>query len=300
VTAPTNLSGNNPLSGAKLYVNPYNDTRRWFTERSNSDPANAALMKKIADQPESEWFGDWNRDIEGDARRTTDQITASGAVPVYVAYNIPQRDCGAYSAGGAGSGDAYKNWISGLANGIGNRKAVVLLEPDALPWLDCLSTKDQDTRVGLISDAVNILKSHPQIAVYLDAGHPSWKSADEMSSILLRAGISRADGFSLNISNFVSTGENISYGTKISEKTGGKHFVIDTGRNGNGSNGEWCNPWGRALGNKPNTSTGNNLVDAYLWVKGPGGSDGPCNGGPSAGVFWPDYALDIARNTSWW
>ncbi len=71
------------------------------------------------------------------------------------------------------------------------------------------------------------------------------------------------------------------------------HFVIDTSRNGAGpwqapsgtySDAEdWCNPPGRGLGAQPTTSTGDPLVDAYLWIKVPGESDGQCyrgTGGP--------------------
>ena len=54
------------------------------------------------------------------------------AVPVLVAYDIPGRDCAQYSAGGALNQADYEAWISGFAQGIGNRKAVVILEPDAL------------------------------------------------------------------------------------------------------------------------------------------------------------------------
>jgi len=45
--------------------------------------------------------------------------------------------------------------------------------------------------------------------------------------------------------------------------------------------------------------TGNRLVDALLWIKPPGTSDGPCNGGPPAGVFWPSYAVSLAANARW-
>ena len=38
-------------------------------------------------------------------------------------------------------------------------------------------------------------------------------------------------------------------------------------------------------------------VAAFLWVKEPGDSDGDCRGAPAAGDFWPQYALDLARNT---
>ena len=36
-------------------------------------------------------------------------------------------------------------------------------------------------------------------------------------------------------------------------------------------------------------------VDAYLWIKDPGGSDGPCNGGPAAGQYWAWYAEQLAQ-----
>jgi endoglucanase len=49
------------------------------------------------------------------------------------------------------------------------------------------------------------------------------------------------------------------------------------------------------LGQMPTTRTGHRLVDAYLWIKYPGESDGPCNGGPTAGQWWADYALGLAQ-----
>jgi len=116
------------------------------------------------------------------------------------------------------------------------------------------------------------------------------------SARLRNVSLDRADGFALNVSNFVPTPESIKYGERVSAHLGNKHFIIDTSRNGVGGNGEWCNPRGQALGAFPTTQTGNSLVDAFLWVKAPGQSDGPCNGGPAAGSFWTDYALELARN----
>ncbi|MFI5427363.1 glycoside hydrolase family 6 protein [Aeromicrobium sp. UC242_57] len=74
--------------------------------------------------------------------------------------------------------------------------------------------------------------------------------------------------------------------------------VIDTSRNGAGSNGEWCNPSGRALGPEPQAGTAGSL-DAYLWIKPPGESDGECGGGPPAGEFWTERALELAANAGW-
>ncbi|CAM5427617.1 Glucanase OS=Streptomyces glaucescens OX=1907 GN=SGLAU_12910 PE=3 SV=1 [Streptomyces glaucescens] len=101
-----------------------------------------------------------------------------------------------------------------------------------------------------------------------------------------------------------------------------RHFVIDTSRNGRGAwtpgpgkySGYpeiWCNAPGRRLGPRPTADTGVPLVDAYLWVKIPGESDGSCTrntGGaidpeygivdPPAGTWWPDQAHALARNAA--
>jgi endoglucanase len=76
--------------------------------------------------------------------------------------------------------------------------------------------------------------------------------------------------------------------------------VIDTSRNGNGpytgpDSPPWCNPPGRAPGPSPRVDPGPAGIDAYLWVKTPGESDGPCNGGPPAGQFWQKYAVSLAQ-----
>ncbi|MEO9119524.1 MAG: glycoside hydrolase family 6 protein, partial [Solirubrobacteraceae bacterium] len=55
-------------------------------------------------------------------------------------------------------------------------------------------------------------------------------------------------------------------------------------------------PPGRALGTAPTTNTGDPLVDALLWIKSPGESDGACHpGDPPAGEWWPAHALALAR-----
>lgn len=291
-------SVSNALSGLKLYVDPNSAAARQANEWRSYRSADASQIDKIAQQSQAVWLGNWNGDIYSAARDAVNAANSQGAVATIVAYNIPARDCGSYSAGGANSPEGYKSWIRSLKDGIGGNKAIVILEPDALPGITCLSQNDQNTRLALIKDAVAVLKSNGNTKVYIDAGHTGWVNESDMANRLKQAGIDQADGFSLNVSNYTPTSENVSYGSNISNQVGGKHFVIDTSRNGSGSNGEWCNPWGRSLGQKPTTSTGNSLVDAYLWIKHPGESDGTCNGGPSAGQWWADYALDIAKRTN--
>jgi endoglucanase len=285
------------LANMQLFVDPNSPAAAQAAAWKSSRPADAALMRYIAAQPVATWFGDWNTNIASDVRTVVQRASGAGTVPVLVAYNIPNRDCGSYSAGGAGSASAYASWIQGFAEGIQGSTAVVVLEPDALAS-DCLSGAALDARFSMIKNAVQVLKASGA-RVYIDAGHADWVAASDMASRLRRAGIDMADGFSLNVSNFYSTSSNIAYGAAVSGQVGGKHYVIDTSRNGIGStDGEWCNPNGRALGVAPTTNTGNSLVDAFLWVKVPGESDGTCNGGPTAGEWWADYALGLAQRAS--
>lgn len=299
--APPPATSSDVFEGAKLYVDPYSNAKRQADEWRGSRLEDAAQMDKIADQPDADWFGDWNGDVRAavDGRVTT--ITNAGALPVLVAYNIPIRDCSGYSGGGAASPEAYKTWIRAFADGIGSRKAAVILEPDAVALTSCLSETEKATRLALIKDAVGVLKAKGNVAVYVDAGHSNWVGASEMAARLAEAGISGADGFSLNVSNFRKTTESIDYGKEVSSRIGGKHFVIDTARNGLGPapDGQWCNPSGRALGEKPGANTADPSVDAYLWVKPPGESDGTCNGGPSAGTWWTEYALGLAQRAAY-
>ena len=86
-------------------------------------------------------------------------------------------------------------------------------------------------------------------------------------------------------------------------------FVIDTSRNGQGpfraaayaaapysqpqavisglDAGNWCNGYGAGAGLRPTLDTGVPLLDAYLWIKVPGESDGTCDiaGGARAWDF---------------
>lgn len=296
VTPPTNTSGS-PFLGAAFFVNPNSSARETAAAWRSTRPADATQMDKIATQSIATWLGGWYPNIASSVNSLTSTMTAAGSLPVFVAYNIPQRDCGGLSGGGGSTADAYRAWIDGVAAGIGARKAVVILEPDALPGMDCLSAADQQTRVELLKYAVAKLRTNPVVAVYLDAGHSNWQSAATMGDRLRRAGVEMANGFSLNISNFYANAPLISYGTSISSLVGGKHFVIDTSRNGLGptTDYQWCNPPGRAIGTRPTAVTGNQLVDAYIWLKVPGESDGACNGNPNSGVWMPEYALGLAQ-----
>jgi endoglucanase len=299
---PPRVKGQNPFSGVRLYVNEYSQAALAVQSLKPSRPDDAKLIEKISAQPTGQWVGEWSGDPETTVHNFGKATNANGTVPVLVAYNVPNRDCGQYSAGGAKSGDAYHQWIRDFARGAGPFRVIVILEPDALGLLTkCLSPADQQARLAMLKDAVDVLEATPGVSVYLDAGNAKWLPAAEMAKRLVAAGVANADGFSLNVSNYVSTEDSIAYGHAVSKGAGGKHFIIDTSRNGNGgtADAQWCNTEGRALGHPPTATTGDPLVDAFFWVKPPGESDGTCNGGPKAGEFWPEAAVGLAKRAKW-
>jgi endoglucanase len=292
---PTN--GANPFQGAKLFVDP--NSQAAFQSRQAKGEA-AKLVKLIADQPQADWLGEWTPLVGQEASKRIKAAEAAGALRVMVAYNVPNRDCGNYSKGGVKGSAAYKKWIHQLAAGIGEGRAVIILEPDALGLLkDCLTPADQQERLDMIRWAVRRLRQNPGTAVYIDAGNANWLPVPEIAQRLTGAGVEEAHGFSLNVSNFVATDKTVAYGKEVVAALGMKvGFVVDTSRNGQGEAPEkaWCNPPGRGLGQAPTTNTGDPLVHAFLWIKRPGESDGTCNGGPGAGQWFMDYALELARN----
>lgn len=284
-----------PINSSGFYVDLNSDAAKQASAWASSDPTDAALMQRLASNPTAVWFGDWNGNVQSDVNTLVSAAHQAGQTPVLVAYDIPQRDCGGYSSGGTGNPDGYRAWIDAFAKGIGQNSAVVILEPDALAQISCLSSADQNTRLSLLSYAVSKIQAQPRARVYLDAGHEGWVDPATMADLLARANVASASGFALNVSNFEPTVGEESYGAAISSRVGGKHFVIDTARNGVSVSG-WCNPTGAAIGQAPSTNTGNSLVDAFVWAKVPGESDGNCNGGPSAGQWWPSYAVSLVKN----
>lgn len=290
-----------PAPASPFWVDPASSAaeqiRLWEGQGRTAD---AELLERIAGQPVALWPAGEIDPAPAVASAAT-SASQEGRTALFVAYNIPHRDCGQHSAGGAPDADAYRAWIGKFADALGGSKALVVLEPDAVAHIvdGCTPGEYHAEREQLLGEAIVRLKQQPNTQVYLDAGNPSWiQEPWKLVDPLKRAGIENADGFALNVSNFQTDTVTKTYGLQLSQDLGGKHFVIDSSRNGNGPlPGVWCNPSGRALGTRPTTDTGEPALDAYLWIKRPGESDGTCEGGPDAGQWWPEYALSLARNS---
>jgi len=366
----------------------------------------AKRLREMVETPQSVWLvNDSASDVRKQVRKVMKAASREREIPVFVAYNIPFRDCAQFSAGGATTKEAYFDWIDGVVRGIDDGEAIVILEPDGLgiiPFYNPFASRDDwledrdalewcqpaeadpataaSDRFEMLNYAVDALKANPRTRVYLDGTHVGWLGAGDSADRLLQAGVTRSDGFFLNAANYQADAKLEKYGAWIAKCTwfadtqsgswgaghaewcgsqyypaafedfstwsltdqwyvdnvesqtwvpypgdaGIKHFVIDTSRNGVGpwvatdeqkalgDVQDWCNPPARGLGLRPTLETGNALIDARLWIKIPGESDGFCNRwepagspdpvremmNPAAGQWFPEMALELTQNAN--
>lgn len=378
--APAAVAANDVVTPATdLYVDFHSTTVEAAAGLTGQARDDALLL---AGFPSGTWFtAGTPAEVQAEVDELVTAAASQAEVPTLVAYNLPFRDCAQYSAGGATSVAEYTAWVDAFAAGIGDRSAIVVLEPDGLGIIPHYTTVNGELewcqpaeadpataaaeRFAMLNHAVDALTALPSTAVYLDGTHTGWLGVGDITDRLIKAGVERADGFFVNASNYQETPKLQKYAAWISQcidlsvntwwepawcasqyypatpgdfSTWGltdaaydqayadtgrtrdpatmKHAVIDTSRNGQGpwtppagvypDPEDWCNPPDRGLGLRPTTDTGDPYVDAFLWIKVPGESDGQCFRGlggpedpvrgmvdPPAGAWFPEQAREL-------
>ncbi len=201
---------------------------------------NKKLLAKIALRSRARWFTSYipASDMQSKVHSyVTDLQKAQGAnvlVPMAMFRQYPNHE--SHKADPI-SQQAYKNWYAAAARGIGNARAVVILEPDLAVIL-----KDAwrpDIRERLVAYAARTLAALPNTTVYIEAGAADWLTVNQAAKLLKNSGVARVRGFALNGTHYTTTASNISKGKAIQRRLGqlgipNKHFVIDTADNGHG------------------------------------------------------------------
>jgi len=284
---------------APFYVNPDTGAANWVADNPG-DPRASLIGERIAGVAQATWFTRYNPEtIESEVDALTGAAQAAGGVPIIVVYNVPGRDCGNHSGGGAPDHASYRAWIDAFAAGLDDRPATIVVEPDALSLMgSCAGQPPAEVMDSLAYAGRTLKEGSSEARVYIDSGNSAWHPAEEVAELLHGVDVAdSADGIAVNTSNYRTTADEVAYAEAIIGATGldGLSAVVDTSRNGNGpaADDEWCDPTGRALGTPSTTDTGNPLIDAFVWVKLPGEADG-CAG--PAGSFVPDLAYEMAVN----
>ncbi|QRV99642.1 glycoside hydrolase family 6 protein [Ceratobasidium sp. AG-Ba] len=226
--------------------------------------------------------------------QTVQKQTGQKQIVPLVVYDLPDRDCAAGASQGefssANGGEAkYQEYITAVASQIRSFSDVsvaVILEPDSIGNLVsnqgiafCASGAPVQKRS--LAYAISILGALPTVSIYLDAAHATWLGwPDNLAPTAKVVGDIYAAAKQLN-PNAIARGLS----------------TDDQGRSGNQNvtrrSTDWCNFRYAGLGIRPTASTGNSLLDAILWVKPPGESDG--NSNPTSS----HYDINCASNTSY-
>jgi cellulose 1,4-beta-cellobiosidase len=254
------------------------------------------------------------------------------------------------AAGEARYQQQYIDVIAAAFKAHAGQRVAVVLEPDSLANIAtnlgverCAAAEPVYRRATAYAIAQLSL---PNVSIYLDAAHAGWlgwpknlvKIVQIYKDVLTTAGgADRVRGFALNVANYDvvtdaankrtspddPSADELSYARDLSEALAGvgitgKGFLIDTGRNGrNGirtAPGNWCNIKGAGLGERPRVAPAP-LIDAYVWIKVPGESDGTADtkaarfdpncasddatpGAPEAGKLFEPYLVDLVKNAN--
>jgi cellulose 1,4-beta-cellobiosidase len=216
----------NPFAGARFYVDP--EFARMVGRAPTSTPEDAARLKKVAAFPTAVWLE--SLETAKLAGPTLDealkQEAAGGGsvVPVFVVYNLPNRDCSAEGSRGelfvdkGGEALYQTQFIDVIAAAFAahpSQKVAVVLEPDSLPNLvtnlevPTCAAAEQIYRRG-VAYAITKL-SMPNVYIYMDAAHAGWlgwpknlpKAVTLFKEVITAAGgPDRIRGFAVNVSNY--------------------------------------------------------------------------------------------------
>jgi hypothetical protein len=199
----------------------------------------------------------------------------------------------------------YEQWITQFAKGLGDNRAVIYLEEDALITMTRVSPPQRKIREAEIAFAVKALESDPHVVVYIDSGaSDTLISPKKYAQMLVASGVAQAQGFSVNSTHHEWVTTEMHFGQQISHYLHGAHFVVQSGTAGRGPRlnahpktqgvEDLCNPPGLGLG--PLTwHTGYKYVDGLLWFANVGFTANiPCrDGSPGLATFWPPYAFQM-------
>ncbi|KAJ4303826.1 1,4-beta-D-glucan cellobiohydrolase cel6c [Kalmusia sp. IMI 367209] len=207
----------------------------------------------------------------------------------------------------------YIDVIAGILKEHPDQAFALIIEPDSLPNLvtNADLTTCQQSKAGYEEGVAYALKTLnlDNVVMYIDAGHGGWlgwndnlkPGAEGLAKVYKAAGSpSQVRGVATNIAGWnsfdqtpgeFSTATDAQWNKAQNEKlyvelfgaalkTAGhpNHAIVDTGRNAvTGLRlewGDWCNVKGAGFGVRPTADTGAELVDAFVWGKPGGESDG--------------------------
>ena len=306
-SAPAAPSDGKPAAATGTPYLP-TSTAAYWAYGSETDPVKKRAFYNIGYTPSVVWYDGVSSDADTRLKNTLDKAKAANQVAQIALYGIPQRDCGSLSAGGHKNAESYKAWIDRVSAMVGDQTVMVIVEPDAIGY--CGKAEIRKERAPLLTYVGQKFQANnPNAALYIHAGSGQLDQ-EAAADAVIDGGIKYMRGFAMNVSSSGTTPVEEEWAeqfVKTLEAKGvaGKHYVVDTSRNGVALQGD-SNPGGKfltcnnptaAVGTRPTSNTTGAHADAYVWAKPVGESDGVCHpGDPDAGKFFPDLAVKVVQN----
>ncbi|GAA1978508.1 hypothetical protein GCM10009798_44680 [Nocardioides panacihumi] len=238
----------NPLGGGTWAVNNgfWENGRGLYTDYLSSSGTDRTYLGRAALQPSALWLTGTNSfalNKVPDYLRTVNPTNDPNKLVQVAVFGLWPRGEGARSTPLTATEQAhYRTWIQRVSAGIGGSRVLIALEPDLAITTNPARDGVHDPRVrqSLTRYAAKWFHDHNRRAtVYLDAGASDWLSPDQAAALLRRSGVAYVRGFSLDITHYTRTPDNITQGAAILRAlarrgVSGKHFVIDTADSGRG------------------------------------------------------------------
>ncbi|KAI8951178.1 1, 4-beta cellobiohydrolase [Xylaria longipes] len=216
--------------------------------------------------------------------------------------------------GGVANYKEYIDAIVAVLKKYSDIRVILVVEPDSLANLVtnlnvAKCSNAQAAYLECTNYAITQLNLD-NVTMYLDAGHAGWlgwpanlgPAAQLFAKVYKDAGSPASlRGLATNVANYNAwkiSGSCPSYtqGNSVCDESGyihnlapalsaqgwDAHFITDTGRSGKQPTGQsqwgdWCNAKGTGFGLRPSADTGDELLDAFVWIKPGGECDGTSN-----------------------
>jgi hypothetical protein len=276
---------------------------------------------KIADQAQSHQFSRYTAGGSYDGIYSQVQnylcrmkVAEPGASAVITTYFLKHD-------GSCSSGDHpnFRNEVNAMKAAVGNFSALIYVEEDAADTLCWKSRSAVQGREQLVKYEIDQLSQLPHALLYVEGGTSDANSPSQVAGFLNASGARKIRGFYMNDTHYNWAYKEIEFGNKVSQMTGGLHFIVDTRGSGQGpilnphpiqqGTEQLCNPPNRGLGPHPGPSDGRSYgmyskyLDGFGWVTTPGESTAPTCPGRSghwaaSGVFDEGIGITFATHAN--
>ena len=138
-------------------------------DRVKDHRINFPLSSRIFEHPVAFWYGSKKgkpvKKLQKSLKRFLKRTAPN--LPYFVIYNLPNRDIGQYSKGGAKDATEYMLFIREFCEGIKGHKPIIIFEPDALPHTTHMESIQAEYRLNLIKEGMSLVTQEGGTAAFI-------------------------------------------------------------------------------------------------------------------------------------